>query len=519
MLFTSSSFIILFFPIVIAIGLFLRAKNAQLFYIFIFASSLFLYSTFDESNLYAVLGLVTTSFAISKIVERSSAKRVRHLFVAMGIALNISVLAFYKYSDFFVTKFSHTFGVQLPGLKIELPLAISFLAFQQITYLIDVGNQRLSVKGFFRYAMVVTLFPHLIAGPILRFREIAPQLDRPLWLPGMPMKIATGVSLFAIGIFKKAFIADYFAGFVEPSFDAAAAGVALSFLEAWGATLSYTFQLYFDFSGYSDMAVGLAFCLGIRFPANFLSPYKATSIIAFWRCWHVTLSRFLRDYLYIPLGGGRYGESRKIVNILLTMAIGGVWHGVGWNFLVWGIGHGGAIVINHCWRKLNDLNSGRLTLHSILSWLLTFVTVVMLWAVFRAENLHSAMLMIKGMLGMNGFIAPDTYKGYLGLFGPIFEGWVEFKTVYPGVLSYYYGAIQVVPLVAALIAVLTLPNTYEIMRAGRPMLVEKSARITARIPKYLRWRPHPAIFVVAIGIIYGSIIMINAKSRFLYFQF
>ena len=263
--------------------------------------------------------------------------------LGFGIAANLVLLGYYKYAGFFVENVAAVTGLALPMPSIALPLAISFCTFQQVSFLVDCSRNQVAPFNFRCYLLYITFFPHLIAGPVVRHHELLPQLEQPRPLAVRWEDLTWGLHLFTLGLFKKAVIADTMAAYADPVFNAAATGAVPSCLEAWGAALGYTFQLYFDFSGYADMALGSARMFGIFLPENFNSPYKAENIADFWRRWHITLSHFLRDYLYIPLGGSRAGVTRTHVNLVLTMLLGGLWHGAAWTFVIWGTMHGVAL--------------------------------------------------------------------------------------------------------------------------------------------------------------------------------
>ena len=307
----------------------------------------------------------------------------------VAIAANLALLGYYKYAIFFVSNVQKLIGHVGPLPEIVLPLGISFFTFTQIAFLVDAHRGLARDYSFTHYTLFVTYFPHLIAGPILHHREMMPQFDRRATYTLNWDNVAVGLTMFIIGLFKKTVIADDMAGFASPAFNAAAAGTQLTLLEAWGAALAYTFQIYFDFSGYTDMALGASRMFGIVLPLNFRSPYKARSIIDFWRRWHITLSRFLRDYVYIPLGGNRKSVPRRYENLLLTMLIGGLWHGAGWTFVFWGALHGIYLVINHGWRSLRRrIDIAAPPGARALATLTTFVAVVVAWVFFRASGLH-----------------------------------------------------------------------------------------------------------------------------------
>ena len=316
---------------------------------------------------------------------------------------NLAALGFYKYINFAIEIFDTVWPHPLQPLSVTLPLGISFFTFTQIAYLSDVTLGRTNERNFIKYVLFVTYFPHLIAGPIMHHREMMPQFAaaKPRLKPD---RLAIGLTIFAIGLFKKAVIADYLATIVNPVFAAAAKG-AISTLDAWGGTLAYSLQIYFDFSGYCDMAIGMSFLFGIVLPFNFDAPYKSRSIAEFWHRWHITLSRFLRDYLYIPLGGNRRGEARRNYNLAVTMLVGGLWHGAGWTFIVWGGLHGLFLIVNHGWLKLKErqpalARASKTPAYAGISLALTQLCVAVAWVFFRADLLATAHRVIAAMCGL-----------------------------------------------------------------------------------------------------------------------
>jgi D-alanyl-lipoteichoic acid acyltransferase DltB (MBOAT superfamily) len=312
----------------------------------------------------------------------------------LGILANLNLLGYFKYADFFITNLNFALGSEIPLLHLALPLAISFFTFQQIAYLVDAYRGEVAEYNFLNYAVFVTFFPQLIAGPIVHHKEMMPQFsDRKNRVINYN-NITLGLFIFSIGLFKKVLIADTFAIWATNGFDYAE---VLSFFEAWVTSLSYTFQLYFDFSGYADMAIGAALLFNIKLPINFHSPYKARNIQSFWRRWHMTLSRFLRDYIYIPLGGNRKGKYRTYINLMLTFILGGIWHGAGWTFVFWGFLHGLALVIHRFWSRLG------INLHLFVAWFITFNFVNISWVFFRAKEWEDAIKVLEGMFGFNSF--------------------------------------------------------------------------------------------------------------------
>jgi len=386
MLFSSYTFIFVFLPLTLIAyyGVRLSTRPGTAVYVLILASLAF-YATWKPVYLVLLLTSIAVNYAISARLVLGAGHR--RAWLTAGIAFNLLLLGYFKYTLFVLDAFA-------PGHTIEaiiLPLGISFYTFQQIMFLTDIHQTGNRGHGLTYYAASVTFFPHLIAGPIVPYRELMPQFARAPERSIPWHDVAPGVMLFAVGLFKKVMLADPMSEPVARVFTAADHGAPLALADAWGGALAYTFQLYFDFSGYTDMALGLGHMLGIRLPANFLSPYKARSISEFWRRWHITLSSFLRDHLYIPLGGNRGSRARTARNLLLTMGLGGLWHGAGWTFIVWGLMHGAYLVAQRAWQRLG------FQLPAPLAWAATFLAVVLGWVVFRAPSLDAAAAMYQAM--------------------------------------------------------------------------------------------------------------------------
>ncbi len=315
----------------------------------------------------------------------------------MGIVANLSLLGYFKYADFLIENLNQNSNLNLSLLHLALPLAISFFTFQQIAYLVDSYRGETKEYNFLNYANFVTFFPQLIAGPIVHHSEMMPQFAKTANKVKRYENIAAGLFLFAIGLFKKTVIADTFAMWVNAGFDT---NITLGFFEAWATSLSYTFQLYYDFSGYTDMALGTALLFNIKLPSNFNSPYKALNIRDFWQRWHITLSRFLKEYVYIPLGGNRKGSFRTYTNLFLTFLIGGIWHGAGWTFIFWGFLHGAAMVIYRFWKYMG------FSMPKPLAWLLTFSFVNVAWVFFRAGEWDNAVRILASMTNFSSIHLP-----------------------------------------------------------------------------------------------------------------
>jgi len=398
-LFNSPVYIFLFLPVVFFVYFFLNRQRLIIpGKIWLVPASLFFYAYWNPSYLILIVSSMLVNFAIgSSLYRREKGERKqpqRLTMLVTGILLNLALLGYFKYADFFLANVNALLDTEFPALNLLLPLAISFFTFQQIAYLVDCYRAEAKEYDFLNYCLFVTFFPQLIAGPIVHHKEMMPQFTHLRSHVRQLRNIALGLFIFSLGLFKKVIIADTVAKWATAGFDS---GVPLGFFEAWLTSLSYTFQLYFDFSAYSDMAVGAALLFNIRLPVNFNSPYKAVSIQDFWRRWHMTLSRWLRDYVYIPLGGSRCTPPRIYANLVLTFLLGGLWHGAGWTFVIWGAMHGVAAAVHRFWNQLGYEMS------ALWGWLTTFMFVNVTWVFFRANTVDDAMRVLKGMVGFNGF--------------------------------------------------------------------------------------------------------------------
>lgn len=400
MLFNSHEFIFLFLPITFFIYFYLNTKRLTSAGIaFLVFASLFFYSWWNIVYLPLILSSILFNFIVGTYLSKHQYVIKKKALLTFGISANIALLGYFKYTDFFLDNFNGMFGTAIPLPHIILPLGISFFTFTQIAYLVDCYKDKVKEYDFLRYALFVTYFPHLLAGPILHHSEMMPQFANIRNKTKNYKNIATGLFLFSIGLFKKVVIADTFALWANAGFDTA---TTLSFFEAWATSLSYTFQLYFDFSGYTDMAIGASLLFNIKLPINFNSPYKALDIQDFWRRWHMTLSRFLRDYIYIPLGGNRTGEFRTYINLFATFLLGGLWHGAGWTFIFWGFLHGLALMVHRAWKSFG------FNMNRYLAWFITFIFVNITWIFFRAKEWGDAIKVISGMCGINGMPKAQT---------------------------------------------------------------------------------------------------------------
>ncbi|MCT7982831.1 MBOAT family protein [Laspinema sp. A4] len=491
MLFNSYVFIFGFLPVTLLVYFGLtRLRYVKAAIVWMAIASLFFYGYWNPPYLLLFLGSISLNYGFGRAIAASPLRGDRSKFLLIvGISINLIFIGYYKYAEFFLSSLNQVLNWNWQSTPIILPLAISFYTFTQIAYLVDAyrGETKDSKYDLVTYSLFVSFYPQLIAGPILRHDELIPQLRSLRNFIFSDKNFARGLTLFILGLSKKMLIADNLSPWVAQVFNNAD---SVTFLEAWIGALSYTFQLYFDFSGYSDMAIGLGWMVNINLPINFNSPYKASSIIDFWRRWHITLSAFLRDYLYIPLGGSRKGETRRIGNLMLTMLLGGLWHGAGWTYVIWGGLHGLFLAINHGWRKLG------ISLPKFVGVTVTFLAVVASWVLFRATTFQEALELLQAMVGIKSVILPTHYQGFLGWLSPL---GLQFKPV----KAFAYlprGGVELngLILLGVLLIVMLLPNTQEMV---------KNFKTT--------WGWTLAIASLAAG----CFISLNQVSEFLYFQF
>jgi alginate O-acetyltransferase complex protein AlgI len=500
MLFSSYTFLFQFLPATVLAFAAARRHSPRAGIMVLVGASSFFYGAWRPVYLLLFAASVAVNFALGLRMEDPLRRRSIGTF---GVALNLAVLCYFKYTNFIFDSLNTLTGAPLPFVNIILPLGISFFTFQQIAYLVDVMRGAKVERDIVSYTLFVSFFPHLIAGPLVHHAEMIPQFKR--GRTGRSAVLAArGLAIFAAGLFKKVVIADNLAQFVSPVFAHLDAGGGVTTSWAWLATLAYTLQIYFDFSGYSDMAIGLALLFGIRLPVNFRSPYQATSIIEFWRCWHITLSRFLRDYLYIPLGGNRLGEQRRYINLLVTMLLGGLWHGAGWNFLVWGGLHGIYLSINHLWRGWRG-GKPEVSIAGLMvkgaCWALTFFAVVVAWVFFRAKTAAGAWQMLQGLFGVEAGSSAYASPGILRLMDlPMLVGEERLLLIGGGAVA------------LALAMALCLPNVPQLFRY-------REYRRAPERTAWLRWRPNAAWALLSALALAISLFGMWQRLEFLYFQF
>jgi alginate O-acetyltransferase complex protein AlgI len=498
MLFNSAEFIFMFLPVVLLVFYMIGSfGNHRVAISWLVGASLFFYGWWNPAYLGLMLGSILFNYAMGTVLVGGKGGPHARFMLAVGVACNLAILGYFKYANFFVDNFNVVSGSSYHLETIILPLAISFFTFQQITFLVDASRGETREYNFLHYSLFVTFFPQLIAGPIVHHREMLPQFAKDSIYRVNQSSLAIGLVIFFLGLFKKVVLADGVAAYATPVFDAAESGVVITFFEAWAGALAYTFQLYFDFSGYSDMAIGIARMFNINLPLNFYSPYKAVNIIEFWRRWHMTLSRFLRDYLYFPLGGNRKGQPRRYVNLMITMLLGGLWHGAGWTFVAWGFMHGVFLVINHAWHGVrrffgSDPGSLGFTGRSV-AWLITFLSVVVSWVMFRAESFESATNVLQGMAGMNGFVLPAQIAAIIPGLGKLVETVGTMPLLGGGTIM---GVFEMAGMFLLMFVLVAMPASHEMKPRLQLMAVVGSFYFTMQ-----------------------AVLFSRAPSEFLYFQF
>jgi D-alanyl-lipoteichoic acid acyltransferase DltB (MBOAT superfamily) len=478
MLFNSYSFIFVFLPAALA-GYFLLGRSSNLApVVWLALASLVFYSVSNWQFVPLLIASVAFNYIIGLLLIRSRLRPASRLAVlTAGVAGDLLLLGTFKYAGFFAANLNAMFSTGFT-VNILLPVGISFYTFTQIAFLVDAWRGNVARYGLPHYALFVTYFPHLIAGPILHHKDMIPQLEREQTKHWDPHLILCGLIIFAIGLFKKTCLADS----IQPLVAVAFGQGNPSFDQTWISVLAYTFQLYFDFSGYSDMAIGISLMFGIFLPLNFNSPYKATSIIDFWRRWHMTLSQFLRDYLYIPLGGNRHGRALRYVNLMITMLLGGLWHGAAWTFVVWGALHGAYLCINHAWSNYGPAVAPRFErLANAAAFILTFLSVVVAWVFFRADSMSTAVYVLEKM-------ADPTHLAFGR--GELFNA--AFIAVYAAIAWF-------------------APNTQEIMGYDHA-----SRTVGENLGAWLR---RPGFLYAAAATLAFGVMGISQHSEFIYFRF
>lgn len=471
MLFNSEAFIFLFLPITYAIyWILLKNPNNNIALFWLTAASLFFYAWWDVYSLPILI--ISTAFNFicgQQIATKKNCVKSKYslLMLKVGVVVNILALAYYKYFSFIVFDILG-FDLDKSAYRVELPIGISFFTFTQIAYLVDTYRGKAEEKNPISYALFVSYFPHLIAGPILHHKEMLPQFKAAASFNFFSNNFFVGLGIFGIGLAKKILLADPLGVYANKFFSSAGLDLTPTFFESLCGILTYTFQLYFDFSGYSDMAVGISKIFGIDLPINFLSPYKSKSIIEFWRRWHITLSTFLRDYLYISLGGNKKGKYRRYINLMATMVLGGLWHGAGWTFVVWGFIHGSFLIINHGWNNVKERSAAGKKMGVLLSFFsgpLTFACVALAWVPFRAHSMSQVHSIINGVIGLNGAILPQQLLDLFPMLKSVANGAGTVPLLADGTIM---GLVDMVVMLGAAFAIsFYCKNTFEMRHSKR----------------------------------------------------
>jgi len=519
MIFSSYEFIFLFLPVSL-FGFFFLSRISHVFAVgWLVFCSMFFYGWWDIRYVPLFVGSVLFNYVLGTALGREGGfkpRQKKHVLTA-GIAANLLLLIFFKYTNFLIENVDDLFSTNIGFIYITLPLAISFFTFQQIAYLVDAYQGKTREYSLLHYSLFVSFFPQLIAGPIVHHKEMLPQFGLGINKNIRRHNIVKGMTVFIIGFFKKAVIADGIAPYSNDMFAAAQSGISLSFFDAWSGALAYTFQLYFDFSGYADMAIGSALLFNIRLPINFNSPYKALSISDFWRRWHITLSRFLKDYIYIPLGGNRRGHTRRYTNMMATMLIGGIWHGAGWTFLLWGLLHGIYLAINHSWDAVVKRSAWLMTvrglpLYKSVAWMITFLSVVVGWVYFRSESFSAANTILSGMIGLNGIDLPQGIVSKI----PVLQALVLKFNIPTTSGTAVHFSLSYIWIGTCLLIALLLPNSHEVTRLK--WINKENARSNRGfVPVY--WAVNRR-WAVTLGVIAAlSTLALTRAGEFLYFQF
>jgi alginate O-acetyltransferase complex protein AlgI len=542
MLFNSYEFIFAFLPATLAcffvIGIVSRTWALR-WVIFV---SLVFYTWWRPFNVLLIAPSILVNFALARILQRLGEDEKQfqssRLVLMLGLAFNIAFLGYFKYIDFGRGAINDIFGTNLVLTHVILPLGISFITFQKIAFLIDVHAKRVKSFTLQDYCLFVLFFPQLIAGPIVHYREMMPQFHSASCRFDTE-NFAVGLTLLSFGLFKKVVLADHIATIVTPIYNQAASGGEISLLFAWAAAIGFTLQLYFDFSAYSDMALGLARFFGVRLPQNFDSPLQASSIIDFWLRWHMTLTRFLTAYIYNPLTlwltRRRLARDRSVLGarnttvgafiyllmfpLLVTMFVSGLWHGAGYSFVIWGLLHGFYLTVNHAWRVVGPPRwPDRLSYDRFMKpvgLILTFISVSAAMVFFRSPTVASAMDLVRGMIGLNGIALPEASYNYLGSLG----SWLHSMGVafQPGDAKDFTG--MVIWIAVLMFIALACPNTLQILSQFEPALGVKPrpARILNRLA--VEWIPSLAWAIGVAIIAVTGILSMGGPSEFLYWQF
>jgi alginate O-acetyltransferase complex protein AlgI len=540
MLFNSYPFLFGFLPVVLVGFYVLGASRRDWALAWLTAASLFFYAWWRPVNVLLIAPSILVNYGLARGLERTRDANPRQakVILIVGIVFNLCFLGYFKYLNFFESSLNDAFGAGFVLTRLILPLGISFITFQKIAFLVDVHGGRVDKFSLADYGLFVLFFPQLIAGPIVHYREMMPQF-RAASCRYDPENVAVGVSLFFFGLAKKLLLADPLSALVAPLYAQAAAGTPQSATEAWIAALGFTLQIYFDFSGYTDMALGVARGFGIKLPLNFNSPLKAINIVDFWLRWHVSLTRFLTAYIYNPLAlhltrrrmaqgkpifGGRNTSIGAFLTLLamptlLTMFISGMWHGAGYTYILWGLLHGVYLCINHAWRLIRPRIWSNARVYNRrakpFGFVLTFVAVVAGMVLFRAPTASAALVLWKGMVGVYGVTLPQAVFSRLGSIA----GFLTSIGVRPAWTSGSILMAATIRIGVLLVIALLMPNTLQMLAAYEPALGVKAGKTASRLERVLTWVPNRTWAVGLACVALAGILSLGELSEFLYWQF
>jgi len=480
MLFNSPIFIFLFLPITIFGYYFLSGKEFFSGSVaWLVVASLFFYGWWNPIYLALILFSILFNYFLGQKLDRDRNNKTNTLLMLFGVFSNVGLLIYYKYTHFFIDVTNDIFATSYNIQAIILPLAISFFTFQQIAYLVDAYKGKAREYNFLHYCLFVTFFPQLIAGPIVHHGEMLPQFSDPSRRKFVSGNLVIGITIFCLGLFKKVVLADGLAVYATPIFNGAEAGTVLSIFEAWLGSLAYLLQLYFDFSGYSDMAVGLAAMFGIILPLNFNSPLKSHNIITFWSRWHITLSRFIQDYIYTPIAmsSTRYSIGRSLTGVsefavcvaiptLVAFFLAGLWHGAGWNFVIFGLLHGSYLTVNQAWLAIRRWRGHDLSKHSFIGLMigrgLTLIAVLISFVFFRAESFDGAKHILMSMISIEGLYLPAIFSRHVTQIIDLTSLFSFIGIQFSGG-DYLLSRTMVITVFVSFVVALFLPNTMEII--------------------------------------------------------
>ncbi len=517
MLFNSFAFILVFLPLTLMACHYARNSSKDRAIYCLIICSLIFYGWWNVGYLTLVLFSLASNYIISSNLIATKPEKVRKFQIYLGIFINLSLLCYFKYYNFAIETLDSV-GIHYFETKtLILPLAISFITFQQIAFLCDCYFRKITQFRLKDYLLFITFFPQLIAGPIVYGPNMFPQYKKSNAFKICRSSLTIGFSIFLLGLFKKVFIADSFKPFADLVFSSPS-NVDITLIEAWGGVLCYGFQLYFDFSAYSDMAIGLARIFNIHLPINFNSPYKAKSVIEFWHRWHITLSIFLKDHIYIPLGGNRHGIPRKYSYLFITMVLGGLWHGAGFNFLIWGALHGIYLIMNHAWKDSSAkgyvISFLKTKIYNYLSLVMTFLAIMFAWAFFRAESLPCAINIIKGMTCINGMVIPEHYLNWSPI--PNISYWLEHLHIHAGTIPLFQGSLEISVLALGFVLICKFPNTNQVFYNELPAYQDCLYPKKAGAIEWSTTKTWGMVFALISVIV---LMMMNNVTEFLYYQF